>query len=210
MMTPIPPDLFTGELSSGEKIYWSGRPNPRVIFHGEDWSAVPFSLLWGGFAIFWTLGASAMLDIWRNKPDRVFSIFGLIWGVPFVLMGQYFIWGRFVHEHWKKKRTYYALTNRRALIVELGWSNRKSSSAYLDTLPFIDKRVRADGIGTLAFGAPVANKWRWGKGHPPPPPMFEDVDDVETVYQTTLRLFEEAKSLQSTVTRRWPEFKSIS
>ncbi len=28
-------------------------PNPNKIFHSADWFMIPFSLLWGGFAVFW-------------------------------------------------------------------------------------------------------------------------------------------------------------
>jgi hypothetical protein len=41
------------ELLSGESIYWAAMPNPQVIFHSDDWATIPFSLMWGGFFIFW-------------------------------------------------------------------------------------------------------------------------------------------------------------
>src|SRR5260370_13938963 len=120
MTTPVPIDVFSSELIPGETLEWTGRPNPSVVFHQEDWVAIPFSLLWGGFAIFWLVGASGTWDIWMNRPHRTFQFFGLIWGTPFVLIGQYMIWGRFVYCRWEKLRTYYALTGRRALIVRGG------------------------------------------------------------------------------------------
>jgi hypothetical protein len=122
--TPPPFDVFSSELLPGETVQWTGRPNTAVIFHKEDWGVIPFSLLWGGFAIFWLLGASGIGDFWTNRPDKTFQWFGVIWGTPFVLIGQYMIWGRFVHNYWKKQRTYYALTTRRALIVVGGFSGR--------------------------------------------------------------------------------------
>jgi hypothetical protein len=151
MTTPIPLETFSPELLPGETVVWTGQPNPSVIFHREDWGVIPFSLMWGGFAIFWLLGASGLWDIWQNKPSHRFELFGIIWGTPFVLVGQYFIWGRFVHHRWKKKHTYYALTSRRALIVEYRLRNRTASSAWFEALAQIDKNVRADGIGSISL-----------------------------------------------------------
>jgi hypothetical protein len=41
----------------------------------------------------------------------------VLWGVPFVVIGQYMIWGRFLYDAWLKPRTYYGITNRRVLIL---------------------------------------------------------------------------------------------
>jgi hypothetical protein len=178
-------------LSPGETVQWSGQPNARVIFHGEDWGFVPFSLLWGGFAIFWLLGASGIWDIWNNHPNKNFGWFGVVWGTPFVLVGQYMIWGRFVHEYWKKHRTYYALTTKRALIVVDGLRGRTASSAYFENTGIIEKSVRKDGIGRISFGGSVTGEWRWGRNNPPRPPTFDDVDSADSVYQIAARLREQ-------------------
>ena len=53
MTTPVPFGLFASELLPAERIEWTGQPNPKVIFHQEDLLAIPFSLMWGGVAIFW-------------------------------------------------------------------------------------------------------------------------------------------------------------
>jgi hypothetical protein len=188
---PVPSDVFSSELSPGETVQWSGQPNARVIFHSEDWGFVPFSLLWGGFAIFWLLGASGIWDIWNNHPNKNFGWFGVVWGTPFVLVGQYMIWGRFVHDYWKKHRTYYALTTKRALIVVDGLRGRTASSAYFENTGIIEKSVRKDGIGRISFGGPVTGEWRWGRNNPPRPPTFDDVDSADSVYQIAARLREQ-------------------
>jgi hypothetical protein len=70
MTTPVPFDVFSSELLSDEAIEWTGRPNPAVVFHREDLYMIPFSLLWGGFAIFWLLGASGIWDVGDGAPLR--------------------------------------------------------------------------------------------------------------------------------------------
>jgi hypothetical protein len=75
MTTPVPFNMFSPDLLTGETIEWTGRPSPAVMFHQEDWLAVPFSLLWGGLAVFWLLGASGIWDMWTNPLDRTFHYF---------------------------------------------------------------------------------------------------------------------------------------
>ena len=203
MTSPVSFDVFSSELLPDEKVQWTGQPNPRVIFHPEDGFMIPFSLLWGGFAIFWLLAASGIWDFFMNKPAKNnMGWFGIVWGTPFVLIGQYMIWGRFVNARWKKRRTFYALTNRRALIVVNGWRGRTATSAYFDGLSVIDKRVRSDGIGSIAFGGQVTSEWRAGRNNPPRPPTFEDVDDADAVYQAAIRLQDEARR-KTADTSRW-------
>ena len=87
-------------------MLWEGAPDPSVVFSKQDFFLIPFSLLWGGFAIFWEIGVSA--SGWG---------FGTIWGIPFVLVGLYLIVGRFFYKRWDRRNTSYVLTDRRAVIV---------------------------------------------------------------------------------------------
>jgi hypothetical protein len=99
------------ESMSGESIYWAGMPNPRVIFHSDDWATIPFSLVWTGFFIFWEADA---LGVWRAKSQQDDThIFMVLWGIPFLVIGNYMVRGRFLHDAWLKRRTYYGITNRR-------------------------------------------------------------------------------------------------
>ena len=186
------------DLAPGETIAWSGQPNPRVIFHKEDLFLIPFSLLWGGFAIFWEAGVSGF---WGNGTRGGGWILGMIWGVPFVLVGQYLIWGRFVYDAWLKRCTYCAVTNRRVLVIQNAWG-RKMVGAYLESLPTLTKEARDSGSGTLRFSSnvPLFARRGWGPWNPMSAgdaPIFHDIDDLDHVYRLVSDLRERSRSSKS-------------
>jgi hypothetical protein len=182
------------ELTSGETLLWTGKPNPSVIFHSDDLYLIPFSLLWGGFAIFWEAGA---LGYWGNgSRNGTPSIFMAVWGIPFIVIGQHMIWGRFLYDAWLKKRTYYAVTNRRILVLQEGW-NRKTSWAYISTIPTVERE--GSTTGTLWFGpkypaiAGRGQKTRnMSRFKVDDVPVFADINDLDSVYHTVLDLREKA------------------
>jgi hypothetical protein len=182
------------ELLSGESIVWTGQPRTSVIFHKEDAFLIPFSLLWGGFAIFW---AASVSGIWGTQSHGRWT-FGMMWGVPFVLIGQYMIWGRFFYAAWLKGRTHYAVTNRRVIVVQEGWK-RQLASAYLDSLPSIIKEGNSGGIGILRFGElqPMSSRNRgfgaWNGLSVGGIPTFVDIEDVDSVYRLVSDLRERAR-----------------
>jgi hypothetical protein len=188
------------ELTSGERVLWAGRPGAR-LFHRHDAFQVPFSLMWGGFAIFWEMGA---LGFWGSqKPDTTPSMFMVLWGIPFVVIGQYLIWGRFVHAAWKKKRTYYAVTSKRVIAVQDGWT-RKTASTYLDTLPSLTKEGHSGNCGTLRF-SPPESLWSkrqvgeaWNGMEIEGVPVFFDINDVDAVYHLIAALRDKATAAGTT------------
>ena len=56
-MTYIDRSIFQQDLRSGEEIRWIGQPDASRIFSLADIGIIPFSLLWGGFAVFWEIMA---------------------------------------------------------------------------------------------------------------------------------------------------------
>lgn len=199
-MNPEAMAAILPELLSGESIVWAGQPNPRVVFHKEDATLIPFSLLWGGFAIFWEIGVMG-LGPFGTHSGQPWG-FGMVWGIPFVLVGQYLIWGRFLYGFWKKARVYYAVTNRRVIAVQRA-PNRKVASAYIDTLPALMKTVRSDGIGTVTFAQaePLWSRQRgWGAWDPmrvDDIPSFIDIYDADEVYRLVAGLREKVHAAEA-------------
>ncbi|MEO1645680.1 MAG: PH domain-containing protein [Chloroflexota bacterium] len=99
--------IFEHYLLPDEELLWSGKPASGSIFSAQDIFLIPFSLLWGGFALFWTSSTAGM-----GAPP-----FFLLFGTLFVVIGQYLIWGRFVHKYWVRRGTTYAITDKRVFVL---------------------------------------------------------------------------------------------
>lgn len=132
--------LLAPYLLSGETLVWTGRPDPAKHFSASDVYLVPFSLLWGGFAVFWTIGAL------RQGAPVPFALFGL----PFVALGLYFIVGRFIYKANRKRRTVYGLTEGRALVAT---SSGSLSEAPIQRTPIDQTRSRDGRHLTVTFGS---------------------------------------------------------
>jgi hypothetical protein len=185
--------IFRDELLSGEEILWAGQPDPAVLFSRSDIFNIPFSIFWMGFSIFWEVGAiNEVLNQKTNSgPGLIFPFFG----IPFVLIGLYMVAGRFFYKKWKKKRTYYAVTNRRILVVK-NTRRRDLQGAYLETIPVVNKSIRRDGHGTITFGNSTPGTWMYedsgfefmGAYYIDRVPTFRDIDDAEKIYRLVVDL----------------------
>jgi len=185
------------ELTPGETILWAGRPSLRPVFIRNEqpevllvgYFAGIFGLLWEGLAIWHFV----------SFPTELGSIAMVVSGLFFAVVSQYYAWGRFVSATRKKKRTYYAVTNRRVIAVEKG-SKRKVAAAEIGSIQTLLKEKRLGDIGTLRF-APrpelnartLAEMFSYEHGlermeawHPMSlrkGPVFVDIERVESVYQ---------------------------
>jgi hypothetical protein len=165
------------ELGTGERLLWTGTPRQGLLLRPSDAFMVPFSLLWGGFAMFWETSV-----LREGGP-----IFFALWGIPFVLVGLYMIVGRFFVDARLRAKTVYALTDRRAIVMS-GPSGTAVRSVDLARIPELSIAERADGTGTITFGSPVTGA-AWFGGMPWPgvsgklTPAFELVAEVRPLYQ---------------------------
>lgn len=163
-------------LVAGERLLWTGRPAQGPLFTVQDIFLVPFSLLWGGFALFWEAGAIA------SDAPLLFRL----WGIPFVLVGLYMIAGRFVIDAWLRGRTWYGVTDRRVLILREAPFH---SFIALDLAGLRDIRVSSGwgGRGTIRFGDEPWGYYRQFHATPWSPsmsgvPQFLAIRDPETVF----------------------------
>ena len=168
------------ELGTGERLLWKGRPRAGIRLRGSDALLIPFSLLWGGFAIFWEY----TVLFWMPKTNPAGWVFPLF-GVPFVLAGLYLIFGRFLLDAKVRESTEYAVTDRRAIIATTLFG-RKVNSINLESAPDISLTENSDRSGTITFGAtPYYGRWPqrnlWFPGMTGQP-VFEMIDDARSVY----------------------------
>lgn len=174
-----PAQTVRAQLEAGEQLIWFGQPRQGLMLRASDAFLIPFSLLWGGFAVFWEVSV-----IMSGAP-----IFFWFWGIPFVLIGLYMIFGRFFTDARQRRGTFYGVTNDR-IIITSGKHGKKIQSLSLATLGDISLDEQADESGTITFGA--ANVLgRWGNLAAWPgagttrqaPPSFEMIPQAKKVYE---------------------------
>jgi|SRR5579872_6324104 len=191
------------ELTLGETVLWAARPCARVVFHGNPYEPlVLFSLLAGGFTILWE--TLAIWSLWSMPSHIGRSVLMILFGIPLFVDGQYRMWGRFRYAAWKKKKTYYAVTDRRVIVIH-NYRERQVASAEISALTTLLKEKYSDEVGTIRFvpsPALIARTWsemitldKWEIWDPlsvKRGPVFEDVEDVDAVYQLISALRDKA------------------
>lgn len=161
------------QLLPDEKIFWKGEPFHGIMLRPIDGLLIPFSFLWAGFAVFWNV------TVWQTGADFFFKMFGL----PFLIVGLYVTAGRFLIDISIRKGTIYFVTNKRVLIAK----GSKLKSLDIKRLPSLELDERADGSGTIRFGASSgmfsgANNFGIWQPASDPTPQLIRVAHVRSVY----------------------------
>lgn len=142
-MTPFEDQrLLQPHLLPAERLLWTGRPGRGVSLRWADLFLIPFSLVWGGFAIFWNV------MVWTKGAPLFFAAVGL----PFLAMGLYLIAGRFLHEALLRSGLLYAVTDRRVIVLRTRFGHG-FRSAEIGRLPALELEEHRGGRGTLRFEA---------------------------------------------------------
>ncbi len=140
-MVQSPENTLSQHLDRDERLLWSGKPRGGIRFRVQDVFLIPFSILWCGFAIYWEASA-----IQNGAP-----IFFMLWGIPFICVGLFFVSVASFSMHRNRARTYYGVTSERILIVS-GLLSQQTKSLQLRTLTDVTLTQRSDGSGTVTFG----------------------------------------------------------
>jgi hypothetical protein len=145
-MTMEAPPFLKSSLIGKEELLWLGQPDPAAMFAPYDRVLIPVSIIWTAFAMLWE--ASILGFFGAERAPLTFSLVG----VPVVLIGLYFILGRYLFKAFKKRRTWYAVTSLRVVVLERVFRARVTSG-FLKTLPTTTLIPGRGGRASLVFGA---------------------------------------------------------
>ena len=181
-MTSSPDNPLLEQLDPEEHLLWSGQPRTGVHLRAQDAFLIPFSLLWCGFAVFWEFTAWTATSRAPGPIGFIFPLFGL----PFVVIGLFFVFGRFFVDAFARARTFYGVTNERILIIS-GLLSRQVKSLQLRTLTDVSLTQHRNGSGTVTFGPSQAISGfspggSWPGAGRYQPPAFDLVDHAKEAY----------------------------
>ncbi|MBK9449670.1 MAG: hypothetical protein IPN95_09665 [Bacteroidetes bacterium] len=175
-------------LGSGEEILWAARPQTGIKLRTSDAVMIPFSIVWCGFSIFWVVMAYSM-----DAPIPF-----VLFGVPFVFIGLYLVFGRFFADANRRAKTIYAFTRER-VIIRTGGGNTTVESIPIASLAELTLEQKADGSGTILLRPDIStpgalnyshnfNSSRGPARYVKQGPRLEMIDNVQSVYQRLLDL----------------------
>jgi hypothetical protein len=167
------------QLGVGERLLWSGKPRQGLMLRSSDLFAIPFSLLWCAFVIFWQSMVVA------TQAPVLFQL----WGVPFIVIGLYIVVGRFFVDAAGRGRTDYAVTSQRIIIISGLWS-RQTASIALSSLSEIALIEGKGNSGTITFGPQNPARRYMPAGWPsvgPLAPVFDSIEGARAVYDLIRR-----------------------
>jgi len=159
------------ELGASERLLWAGRPRSGILFRVSDLIQIPFSLLWGGFAIAWQVAVVA-----QGSP-----IFMTLWGIPFVIVGLHMMFGRFWVDAKRRSKTYYGVTDERIIIIS-GVLRRSIKSINLDLITDVCLKEKSGDSGTIVIG-PTDSRRSWTETGQHGTPTLEFIDGAREVYE---------------------------
>lgn len=162
-------------LNNTEILLWTGKPKQGIVFRKTDLLMIPFSLVWGGFSFFW------QYSIILTEAPFFFKLFG----IPFVLIGLYLIFGRFILDLIRRKNTTYGITEHK-IIIKFGTFKESINLLGLKNLNVNIINEKPDRSGSIILNS--KNEFNTTKKTSTPipllnlPPVFEMIKNVRNVH----------------------------
>lgn len=177
--------ILTRELKPGEKLLWSGQPPMGLLFRWSDVTAIPVSLAFCGFALFWERGVLEGAMHMKGEGKWI-AIAMLLIGLPFVATGLHMVVGRFLWDMYSRKHTHYGITDKRVLFA-FGGKNKNYVALDRNTLGPVSITESPDGSGTLTFDYPEIQDTRYvrpsSRYQNRAPLHFERIRNVREAYR---------------------------
>lgn len=136
-------------MSPGEYVLWHGCPQKGNLFTKQDVYLIPFSIFWFCLALsrFVVLGAGEISVNFNS--------------LPFMVVGLYLLFGRFIWIAVRRSRTVYVITNQKIIRKRMGNIDMIHRRANLP----IQLKVHRNGNGTITVGSD--SSWDYDEYHNP-------------------------------------------
>lgn len=125
-------------LETNEQLIWAGIPKQGIIFQVYDRFMIPFSVVWCGIIAVWM--------IFTINSNTVFAFFG----IPFVIIGLFMLFGRFFLSSYVRSKTFYGVTNKR-IIIKVDTTRTVTTTYDLSLNSPIRLTEFEDETGTITF-----------------------------------------------------------
>ena len=125
-------------LRSDETILWTGTPGKVPASQTPPFLPI-FAIFWMGFAIFWTISATA--------AGGAFGLFGLF----FIFFGGVMFYSIFFSKRNLLKNAVYAVTDRRAIIITHDRNGTNCTEYTFSNLSSVNLEAVNGNIGTIRF-----------------------------------------------------------
>ena len=180
----LPAVRLQGQLRPGERLLWSGAPDPRVWLTPADGYLIPLSV-----------AVSVFVVIWAVTQVQSGPVFFEVWAGVVGLVALYLLAGRFAYKRYRKKRTAYGITSQRALVAgprtltdlplyQRGVTVRRSRDGRHASVDFAAGMAPGDMLGVYRAGSlSSANTGMELFSRNQLPVAFYDVADPEPMLQ---------------------------
>lgn len=137
-------------LEPGETLLWSGRPWTGLILRAHEPFLIPFTLACAG--MLYSIAAEILKDLVEAETSTPMVVLGALIFLPVFAAGAFYLFaGRFLFDSAFRRRTLYAVTDRRVLILSgLFWSWVRGRSLKRPT--WIRAWRHFSGRMTIVFG----------------------------------------------------------